>query len=128
MFCLNRDNYEIISNQSSHCTEDSRAIPQSLKAQPVSGSVCASGTALPAESQLEKKMTTIHSTAVQRSASGVRSGFVRSIGIWANRLAAHWGRRAAIKTLHELDDRTLRDIGLARDQIETAIYEIRRLR
>jgi uncharacterized protein YjiS (DUF1127 family) len=126
---LNRDNYEIISNPSSHCTEDPRAIPQSLEAQPLSGSVCANGTALPAESQLEKKkMTTIHSTAVQRSASGVRSGFVRSIGIWANRLVAHWGRRAAIKMLHELDDRTLRDIGLARDQIETAIYEIRRLR
>jgi uncharacterized protein YjiS (DUF1127 family) len=56
------------------------------------------------------------------------SGFVRLIGIWANRLAAQWGRRTAIESLHELDDRTLRDIGLARDQIETAIHEIRRLR
>jgi uncharacterized protein YjiS (DUF1127 family) len=73
-------------------------------------------------------MTTIHSTAAQRSLSGMRSGFVRSIGIWANRLAAHLQRRAAIKSLHELDDRTLHDIGLARDQIETAIYEIERLR
>jgi uncharacterized protein YjiS (DUF1127 family) len=73
-------------------------------------------------------MTTIQSTAAQRSVSGVRSGFVRSIGIWAHRLAAYWRRRAAIKTLHELDDRALRDIGLVRDQIETAIYEIDRLR
>jgi uncharacterized protein YjiS (DUF1127 family) len=84
---------------------------------------------LPAESQSEnKKMTAIHSTATQRSASGVWSGIVRSIGIWANRLAAYWGRRAAIKSLHELDDRALRDIGLVRDQIETAIHEIERLR
>jgi uncharacterized protein YjiS (DUF1127 family) len=76
----------------------------------------------------EDKMTTIPSTAAQRSASGAWSGFVRAIEIWADRLAAHWVRRAAIKTLHELDDRALRDIGLARDQIETAIYEIRRHR
>jgi uncharacterized protein YjiS (DUF1127 family) len=67
-------------------------------------------------------MMTIESTAAQPSASGTPGGFVRSIGI------AAWGRRATIKTLHELDDRTLRDIGLARDQIETAISELLRLR
>ena len=32
--------------------------------------------------------------------------------------AAYWERRAAIKTLRELDDRDLRDIGLVRSQIE----------
>jgi len=73
-------------------------------------------------------MVTIESTAAQPSASGTPGGFVRSIGIWASRVAAAWGRRATIKTLHELDDRTLRDIGLARDQIETAISQLRRLR
>jgi uncharacterized protein YjiS (DUF1127 family) len=73
-------------------------------------------------------MTTIQSTAARRSISGAASGFARLIAIWAHRLAAYWARRAAIKTLHELDDRALRDIGLARDQIETAIYEIDRLR
>jgi uncharacterized protein YjiS (DUF1127 family) len=76
----------------------------------------------------EQKMTMIPSTGARSSASGARSGFVRLIAIWADRLAAYWARRAAIKTLHELDDRALRDIGLARDQIETAIYEIGRLR
>jgi uncharacterized protein YjiS (DUF1127 family) len=30
--------------------------------------------------------------------------------------------RAAIATLHGLDDRALRDIGLARSQIEAAVY------
>jgi uncharacterized protein YjiS (DUF1127 family) len=33
-----------------------------------------------------------------------------------------WGdRRAAIKALHQLDDRELRDIGLTRDRIEAAV-------
>ena len=43
-------------------------------------------------------------------------------------LAAPWRRRAAINALHARDDRTLRDIGLARDQIETAIAELERIR
>jgi uncharacterized protein YjiS (DUF1127 family) len=73
-------------------------------------------------------MMTIDLTAARPSASGMPGGFVRSIVIWARRLAAPWGRRAAIQALHELDDRTLRDIGLARDQIETAIAELERLR
>jgi uncharacterized protein YjiS (DUF1127 family) len=75
----------------------------------------------------KEKMTTIPSTAARRSLSGVR-GFVRAIEIWADRLAAYLRRRATIKTLHELDDGALRDIGLARDQIETAVYEIGRRR
>jgi uncharacterized protein YjiS (DUF1127 family) len=73
-------------------------------------------------------MTTIPSTAARSSTSGARSGFVRLMEIWADRLAAYWVRRAAIKTLRELDDHALRDIGLARDQIETAIYEVGRRR
>jgi uncharacterized protein YjiS (DUF1127 family) len=73
-------------------------------------------------------MMTIDLTAARPSASGMPGGFVRSIVIWARRLAAPWGRRAAIQALHELDDRTLRDIGLARDQIETAIADLARLR
>ncbi|WP_456753802.1 MULTISPECIES: DUF1127 domain-containing protein [unclassified Bradyrhizobium] len=36
-------------------------------------------------------------------------------------LAGHWMRREAIKTLRQLDDRTLRDIGISRCQIETAV-------
>jgi uncharacterized protein YjiS (DUF1127 family) len=37
-------------------------------------------------------------------------------------VARHFARRAAIKTLRELDDRALRDIGLLRCQIEAAIH------
>ena len=71
---------------------------------------------------------TIASTAARPSASGTRRGFVRSIGIWVGRFSAPWRRRATSNALHELDDRTLRDIGLARDQIETAIAELERIR
>jgi uncharacterized protein YjiS (DUF1127 family) len=37
-------------------------------------------------------------------------------------IARHFARRAAIRTLRELDDRALRDIGLLRCQIESAIH------
>ncbi|WP_291532242.1 DUF1127 domain-containing protein [Bradyrhizobium sp. UBA2491] len=33
----------------------------------------------------------------------------------------YWVRRDAIKMLRQLDDRTLRDIGISRCQIETAV-------
>jgi uncharacterized protein YjiS (DUF1127 family) len=73
-------------------------------------------------------MMTTGSTAAQPSASGAPIGFVGSMVIRARRLAASWRRRTTSNALHELDDRTLRDIGLARDQIETAIAELERLR
>jgi uncharacterized protein YjiS (DUF1127 family) len=37
-------------------------------------------------------------------------------------IARHFARRAAIKTLRELDDRALWDIGLLRCQIEGAVH------
>ena len=37
-------------------------------------------------------------------------------------LAGYVARRSAIITLHELDDRALRDIGIARSQIEAAVH------
>ena len=74
-------------------------------------------------------MTMIFSSDAGRSADTTASGgIVRWIGRGAHALSAYCERRAAIKSLHELDDRALRDIGLARDQIETAIHEIGRLR
>jgi uncharacterized protein YjiS (DUF1127 family) len=41
---------------------------------------------------------------------------------WAHALLTWGERRAAIKALRKLDDRELRDIGLHRDQIESAVY------
>ena len=37
-------------------------------------------------------------------------------------IASYFIRRAAAAALHELDDRALRDIGLARTQIEAAVH------
>jgi uncharacterized protein YjiS (DUF1127 family) len=41
---------------------------------------------------------------------------------WARDVAHYFGRRAALKRLRELNDRELRDIGLARGQIEAAVH------
>jgi uncharacterized protein YjiS (DUF1127 family) len=40
---------------------------------------------------------------------------------WARDIAYYFDRRAALKRLRELNDRELRDIGLARGQIEAAV-------
>lgn len=71
---------------------------------------------------MSRKMTTIYSTAAQASASGRPGRFIPWIDSWANRLAAYLARRDAIKALREMDDRGLRDIGLARGQIEAAVH------
>src|SRR6266536_371353 len=70
---------------------------------------------------MERKMTTTFSPAAQPAISGSSGGLVRRIEGWAYALIAYWDRRVAIKTLHELDDRALRDIGIVRSQIEAAV-------
>lgn len=61
-------------------------------------------------------------TTVRPATSGVFGRFVRQIMIWMRAVAADWNRRAAMKALHQLDDRALRDIGLSRCQIERAVH------
>jgi uncharacterized protein YjiS (DUF1127 family) len=63
-------------------------------------------------------MSTMSPTATRLATAGL---FIRWIGACAHALAVHFDRRAAIKALHELDDRALRDIGLARCHIEAAV-------
>ncbi|MEP6838698.1 MAG: DUF1127 domain-containing protein [Bradyrhizobium sp.] len=46
------------------------------------------------------------------------------LGNWANGVVVYWARREAIKTLRQMDDRALRDIGIARSQIETAVHGV----
>jgi uncharacterized protein YjiS (DUF1127 family) len=48
-------------------------------------------------------------------------GFARRMGVWTHALLDYLERRAAIKTLRELDDRALRDIGISRCHIEAAV-------
>jgi uncharacterized protein YjiS (DUF1127 family) len=69
---------------------------------------------------MEQKMSTISSGAVQPSVPSF-SGMIRWAGKGALALATWLERREAIKTLHGLDDRALRDIGLHRSQVEAAV-------
>jgi uncharacterized protein YjiS (DUF1127 family) len=80
---------------------------------------------------MEKEMTTISSPAEQASIANPLGGMVRWAGKGALALAAYLERRAAIKTLRQLDDRALRDIGIMRCHIEAAVTgdaELARLR
>jgi uncharacterized protein YjiS (DUF1127 family) len=61
-------------------------------------------------------------TAVRPATPGVLGRFVRRIGSWLRAVAADWDRQAAMKALHQLDDRALRDIGISRGQIERAVH------
>ena len=63
-------------------------------------------------------MSIISPTAARPALAGP---LVRWIGACAQALAVHFDRRAAIKALHELDDRALRDIGLSRCELEKAV-------
>ncbi|WP_076858805.1 DUF1127 domain-containing protein [Bradyrhizobium mercantei] len=66
-------------------------------------------------------MTTISSAAASPARSSMLGGLLRLIRDWGDALATYWVRREAIKTLRQLDDRALRDIGLSRCHIETAV-------
>ena len=62
-------------------------------------------------------MTTI--STITRS--GPADGWIRWLLKETSRVVTFWNRRETIKTLQELDDHQLRDIGLMRHQIESAV-------
>jgi uncharacterized protein YjiS (DUF1127 family) len=66
-------------------------------------------------------MRSITSHAAPAAISSPARGFAGRLTGWARQLLALGERRAAIKELHKLDDRELRDLGLTRDQIEAAV-------
>ena len=66
-------------------------------------------------------MTTMSQSTAQSAFPNLLGGFVRRMGVCIHAVVDYWERRAAIKTLRELDDRALRDIGLARCHIEQAV-------
>jgi uncharacterized protein YjiS (DUF1127 family) len=55
------------------------------------------------------------------SPQSVLGGFFRVLGSWVNGIVTYLARRQAIQTLSELDDRALRDIGIERSRIESAV-------
>jgi len=63
--------------------------------------------------------------SIMSRAAPQSAGSFAALAHWMARFARtvmlHWDRRAAIKSLSELDDRALRDIGLQRCHIEAAV-------
>jgi uncharacterized protein YjiS (DUF1127 family) len=73
-------------------------------------------------------MSLMSRAATEPQSTGSLAGVSRWIARLARNLMLHWYRRAAAKSLSELDDRALRDIGLQRCHIEAAVRgEARRL-
>lgn len=66
-------------------------------------------------------MTMISPTAIQPAQQSLPAGFFRLLGSWVNGVVTYLAHREAIKTLSELDDRALRDIGVERSRIESAV-------
>lgn len=67
-------------------------------------------------------MSATLSTIVRPAVTKRPGTFARLLSAYFDRIAGYFVRRAAIASLRELDDRALRDIGLARSQIEAAVY------
>ncbi|MDH6261833.1 DUF1127 domain-containing protein [Bradyrhizobium sp. BR13661] len=67
-------------------------------------------------------MTMISQTAGRSLRPSSSSGFFATLAAVAYGLLDRLERRSAVKTLNELDERALRDIGINRSQIEDAVY------
>ena len=67
-------------------------------------------------------MSAILSTIVQPAGTTRLGASLRIFSACWERIARYRVRRAAIASLRELDDRELRDIGLARSEIEAAVH------
>jgi uncharacterized protein YjiS (DUF1127 family) len=67
-------------------------------------------------------MSATFSTAVWPAVTWSARGVARIFNASLHQIARYFVRRAAIKTLSELDDRALRDIGLVRSHIEAAVH------
>ncbi|OKO79433.1 hypothetical protein AC629_28870 [Bradyrhizobium sp. NAS80.1] len=67
-------------------------------------------------------MNTISQTAGRSLRPSSSGGFFRALASGAYALFDRLEHRSAVKTLSELDDRALRDIGITRCQIEDAVY------
>jgi uncharacterized protein YjiS (DUF1127 family) len=67
-------------------------------------------------------MSATLSTALRSKVARGPEALLRNFGDCRKAIARHLARRAAIADLRERDDRSLRDIGLARFQIQAAVH------
>ena len=67
-------------------------------------------------------MTIVSQTAGRNLRPSSTGGFFTTLAHAAYALFDRLEHRSAVKTLNELDDRALRDIGINRSQIEDAVY------
>jgi uncharacterized protein YjiS (DUF1127 family) len=85
----------------------------------------ADGIALPRGDYWRDEMSVTPSTMSRPAATPGSGRFIRRLlHAGAHEVAHFFFRRTAVKTLHELNDRELRDIGLRRDQIEAAVHGV----
>src|SRR5882724_7840898 len=87
-----------------------------------STSACANGVALPGATIGEPEMSATLSTITRPAVTRRPGACLRFFRACCEEIARHFVRRAAVATLRELDDHALRDIGLARSQIEAAVH------
>lgn len=71
----------------------------------------------------ETTMAILITRSTQPVASDRWAGLARQVAAWPLGLMTYWHRRATIKALRELDDHSLRDIGLTRADIEDAMRD-----
>jgi len=67
-------------------------------------------------------MSATLATIVRPEVTKRANAFTPIVSVCWDGIARHFVRRTAIATLRGLDDRALRDIGIARSQIEAAVH------
>ena len=67
-------------------------------------------------------MSATLATIIRPEVTKPANAFAQIFSAYCDGIARHFVRRIAIATLRELDDRALRDIGIARSQIEAAVH------
>src|SRR5262245_30199690 len=83
---------------------------------------CGDGAALPRPNHWRPEVSAILSTLVRPAGRKRPGAYLRIFNVCWEAIARYLVRRAAVAGLRELDDHALRDIGLARSQIEAAVH------
>ena len=77
------------------------------------------------QAERQARLDSLVIKACKRRTMSRMAGWISALGTWGTRLARNladeWLLRSAIRELHELDDRTLADIGITRCGIEYAV-------